>query len=624
MKSSSTIMWESNTTLKKMGVNAASAVTVQCDQRRSFRSFSYTNNRRLKTSYSLCIGIISCISLLSALSSNNEGSAFAFVLSTTKSKRIGLGESIFVRRNNCISGNSKVRSRLTIKENHRTRGRFYETSRQPSLLQHQSSNNDEQEKEAASPPSSSYTTTATMKDGETDGSKSLSSESKSLNEYLSSNDLKGAINLLKNNPTIDITREQFKGIFDTIEYTTSQEDENIPPQTDTVMLAYPPTSKSRSQMTQMYNTLQHIGCLKVFGACESNNFPASGQKIVTPQLLEDVSNLSMDSLTPKGSGNTFLWAGLGLAIIEGLISLKLGIDFNYLVFGTIALALIDRIALNGASVEFLTKLLYPEYQSRITKHEAGHFLLAYLLGCPVEGCVLSPLAAKNDVRFRGVSAGTSFFDEPLSKQVNGMEPLQRSSIDRFSIIVMGGIAAEALEFNRADGGAGDEQSLIMFLSQINPRGGGAVSFAGNSERIRNQARWAALQAVLLLRRYKPAYDALVDALERGGNLGDCIYAIEQSSRQYNLKPLKHPDGYIVDRNQQLEGSPYADLEWIPYNDEDDKQQQEASLQSSSVLVNNKSNSTPSSNSSTSAEQFLHEYRQKMEERLKELNSSIEE
>ena len=111
---------------------------------------------------------------------------------------------------------------------------------------------------------------------------------------------------------------------------------------------------------------------------------------------------------------------------------------------------------------------------------------------------------------------------------------------------MAGIAAEADNYGRADGGAGDEMSLVAFLSQLNA----GTSGSWNSDTIRNQARWGALQAVLMMREYKPAYDALVDALERGGTLGDCIFAIEKAARDAGLGPVKHPNGFIVEDTVQ--------------------------------------------------------------------------
>ena len=155
---------------------------------------------------------------------------------------------------------------------------------------------------------------------------------------------------------------------------------------------------------------------------------------------------------------------------------------------------------------------------------------------------MSAWAALQDRRFgsRQVSAGTSFFDPELSVQINSNGKLTRSTLDRYSIIVMAGIAAEAEQYGEADGGAGDEMALVAFLSRLN---GGRVGI-WNSDTIRNQARWGALQAVLMMREYRPAYDALVDALERGGTLGDCIFAIEKAARDNDLKPLKKPLGYI--------------------------------------------------------------------------------
>lgn len=165
------------------------------------------------------------------------------------------------------------------------------------------------------------------------------------------------------------------------------------------------------------------------------------------------------------------------------------------------------------------------------------------------GCVLSAWAAQKDSRFKDqVTAGTSFFDPVLADDMNLRSTVTRPSIDRYSIVVMAGIAAEALNFEKAEGGAGDEMALTGFLSAINPNLGSnrGVSRAAvwDYERIRNQARWGACQSVLLLKTYSKCYDALVDALERGGKLGECIYAIERAARDNDLGRLTKPIGVV--------------------------------------------------------------------------------
>ncbi|MGK3761555.1 MAG: hypothetical protein ACI8RD_013873 [Bacillariaceae sp.] len=60
----------------------------------------------------------------------------------------------------------------------------------------------------------------------------------------------------------------------------------------------------------------------------------------------------------------------------------------------------------------------------------------------------------------------------------------------------------------------------------------------------------ALQSVLIIKEYKECYDALVDAMERGGSLGDCIYAIENTGREKNKRPLRRPMGYISDKGEE--------------------------------------------------------------------------
>lgn len=63
--------------------------------------------------------------------------------------------------------------------------------------------------------------------------------------------------------------------------------------------------------------------------------------------------------------------------------------------------------------------------------------------------------------------------------------ITKTAIDRFSIVLMGGIAAEAIKYGRAEGGASDESMLIEIMTSIQP----PLSYV----LIRQQARWAAVQ-----------------------------------------------------------------------------------------------------------------------------------
>lgn len=54
------------------------------------------------------------------------------------------------------------------------------------------------------------------------------------------------------------------------------------------------------------------------------------------------------------------------------------------------LVVFDRVFIRGAVLGTIARAVVPGFKERIVKHEAGHFLLAYLMGCPVQGCVLDP------------------------------------------------------------------------------------------------------------------------------------------------------------------------------------------------------------------------------------------
>ena len=105
-----------------------------------------------------------------------------------------------------------------------------------------------------------------------------------------------------------------------------------------------------------------------------------------------------------------------------------------------------------------------------------------------------------------------------------MGQVGRESIDRYSTIVMGGIAAEAIKYGRAEGGKSDEDALIRFLGSL---GGGTRAWDG--DRIKEQARIGAAGAVKLLRENDAAWERLIVAMEEGESLGECVAIIERGA-----------------------------------------------------------------------------------------------
>lgn len=255
--------------------------------------------------------------------------------------------------------------------------------------------------------------------------------------------------------------------------------------------------------------------LRGFGCVEGEYPEANGD--ISPAKLEEVSGIPIAALTPKERATYWRLAGILVCLSEYAIGEKLGLDPLYtLIPATFAIFLSDQLFLKGAVFETIYQTIFPEYKKKIIYHEAGHFLLAYLLGVPVRDCITSAWEARKNKEIKG-QAGTIFYDTKVAEELSKQQ-ISRSSINRLSVIIMAGIAAEATEFGRTEGGIADEQSLISFLNGVQP--------PWNILRIQGQARWAALQAILLIREHKASYDALVECLLRGAGVGDCVAAIE--------------------------------------------------------------------------------------------------
>jgi hypothetical protein len=93
--------------------------------------------------------------------------------------------------------------------------------------------------------------------------------------------------------------------------------------------------------------------------------------------------------------------------------------------------------------------------------------------------------------------------------------ISRRWVDQAAMVLMAGIAAEELFYERAIGGENDRSQLRSML-----RG---LTFSPQESQQRE--RWAIVQAKAMLERYRDAYDALVVAMGDRASVADCQQAI---------------------------------------------------------------------------------------------------
>jgi len=309
--------------------------------------------------------------------------------------------------------------------------------------------------------------------------------------------MKGALQVLQRNPMLSISFEDGVSLLNYIEEQAVLSG----------FVSDEAGKQSVSDTTFLYKRLERQQILRGFGCIDGSELSYPERSLeISPQRMEEVTGLPMASLTPKKRTTYWQLAGISVCVAEYFVGTQLGIDPLYtLIPVTMLLFGIDQIFFRGASFESVYQKLVPEYRKKIIYHEAGHFLLAYLLGVPIQSCVTNARDAQKYKDIKG-QAGTIFFDAKLADEMQ-KQRVTRSSLDRLSVIIMAGIAAEALAFGQAEGGAVDEQQLISFFTTIQP--------PWNLLRIQGQARWSVAQAVLLIKEHKASYDALVAALEQG-------------------------------------------------------------------------------------------------------------
>ncbi|WP_353932042.1 ATP-dependent Zn protease [Okeanomitos corallinicola TIOX110] len=190
------------------------------------------------------------------------------------------------------------------------------------------------------------------------------------------------------------------------------------------------------------------------------------------------------------------------------------------IIGFLGIATLDNFSFQGKGgtivLDWLARLS-PEYKERIIHHEAGHFLVAHLLGINVNGYTLSAWEAwRNGQPGQG---GVILEDSEIAKQLERGK-IGVSMVERYSNIWMAGIAAEMLVFKSAEGGGDDKARLNQFLTAL-----------GFEEKVFEQKqRFHLLQAKNLIQENWEKYQSLVDAMRKGVDVEDCKQLIGEIAK----------------------------------------------------------------------------------------------
>ncbi|NEP03048.1 MAG: ATP-dependent Zn protease [Symploca sp. SIO2E9] len=185
-------------------------------------------------------------------------------------------------------------------------------------------------------------------------------------------------------------------------------------------------------------------------------------------------------------------------------------------FGILSLVTLDSFSFQGKGVNLLLDSvagISSQHRDRIIQHEAGHFLVAYLLGIPITGYTLTAWEAlkQNQPGLGGVT----FDNEQLSPDaLDAVE--MRLTLERFCTVWMAGIAAENLVYGNAEGGAEDRDKLTNAL----------ITLGRSLSQCQQQEKFAQLQAKTLIEENWSSYQALVEAMKTRASVAQCYQVIE--------------------------------------------------------------------------------------------------
>ncbi|GAB4855487.1 hypothetical protein Ancab_024106 [Ancistrocladus abbreviatus] len=148
------------------------------------------------------------------------------------------------------------------------------------------------------------------------------------------------------------------------------------------------------------------------------------------------------------------------------------------------------------------------------QHEAGHFLVAYLLGVLPREYEVPSMEAIQEKAMEGY---VHILNLQSLKSENEHQFSSRT-LNKFSCIVLAGLVAVYLKIGHIGGSQSDIDKLYSTFKWLG---------YSNTE-AKAQMRWAVLNTLLILHRYQVATSRLAEAMALGRSIGSCIGVIEDS------------------------------------------------------------------------------------------------
>ncbi|KAL2942253.1 ATP-dependent zinc metalloprotease FtsH [Bienertia sinuspersici] len=277
----------------------------------------------------------------------------------------------------------------------------------------------------------------------------------------------------------------------------------------------------RSALSIVKHSLTQPGGLRCFGAARQ-----------VPQRLYTLDELKLNGieaaslLSPVDTTLGSIERNLQIAAVLGGVAAWNAFELSsqqllYISLGLLFLWTWDLVSFGGGisslALDTIGHTVSQKYHNRVIQHEAGHFLIAYLLGILPRGYTLSSLEALKKEGSLNVQAGTTFVDFEFLEETNSGK-MSATMLNKFSCIALAGVATEYILYGYAEGG----------LDDINKLDGLLKGLGFTQKKADSQLRWAVLNTILLLRRHQEARAKLVDAMSMGMSVGSCINVIEEA------------------------------------------------------------------------------------------------